>query len=435
MNVRGSGPRVLMFAPFSFPPIGPESLVTAKLLLAMHDAGWDVDVIAQASGSHLYPLEDTSAWGVLSPHVRSVGPRIGFGILARRSSIWRAVMLVSSIMWATRAYWAAISSRRRYDLILSRSSPIHGHLPALMFANRTGIPWIANWNDPGPQVKMPPPYGLGQGACLPRIYRCCLDAVVRTASWHTFPCERLRAYMTGYLARGPLPNSSVVPHIALGRFREVLEVDGQRPFSLCHIGELKAPRNPDVFFIGLSRFLNSCPERPAVRVDIVGRLEASLLRKAAQYGVASILHVTPPVSYVKALALMSQSHVLVIIEAACKEGVFLPSKFVDYVQTGRPILALSPRVGTLADIVSASGGGIAVDCESPEAVAGAIGVLYEHWKAGTLDKAFSSARLSQRFGEEHVVGAYREIFERVRKRRFGEMIGEKDKERSTESSL
>jgi hypothetical protein len=103
-----------------------------------------------------------------------------------------------------------------------------------------------------------------------------------------------------------------------------------------------------------------------------------------------------------------------VIEAPCVEGIFFPSKFVDFVQTGRPILGISPINGTLADILSRYGGGILADCHSPEAVANAIRILYEEWRAGELDEKYGSSGLFDLFSEKTVLGQYMELFRRLR---------------------
>jgi hypothetical protein len=52
--------------------------------------------------------------------------------------------------------WVSLAFRKRmqllrinqYDVIMSRALPDYAHLPALMLARMSGLPWIANWNDP-----------------------------------------------------------------------------------------------------------------------------------------------------------------------------------------------------------------------------------------------------------------------------------------------
>jgi hypothetical protein len=56
--------RILMFATESFPPIAPEAIVTSKLIMAMHKAGWDIHVVtSQAKESYSrYPYSRDPFW-------------------------------------------------------------------------------------------------------------------------------------------------------------------------------------------------------------------------------------------------------------------------------------------------------------------------------------------------------------------------------------
>jgi hypothetical protein len=111
--------------------------------------------------------------------------------------------------------------------------------------------------------------------------------------------------------------------------------------------------------------------------------------------------------------MLAKSDVLAIIEAPCKEGIFMPAKIVDYVQIDRPILALTPVVGTISDIFSKHGGGIAVDCKSPDAVARALQTLYVHWKEGTLNQKYGSNSLISLFSEERILRLYMSLFKKL----------------------
>ena len=74
-------------------------------------------------------------------------------------------------------------------------------------------------------------------------------------------------------------------------------------------------------------------------------------------GVEDVIKIEAAVPYSQMPKVLAKSDVLVIIEAPLKEGIFMPSKIVDYVQIGHPILALTPVVGTITDIFSKHGGG------------------------------------------------------------------------------
>jgi hypothetical protein len=63
-------------------------------------------------------------------------------------------------------------------------------------------------------------------------------------------------------------------------------------------------------------------------------------------------------------------------------GIYFPSKLADYIAANKPILALSPREGTVATLAS-SGELIRVDHDA-DAVKNALSRLYAAFKAGTL---------------------------------------------------
>jgi hypothetical protein len=96
-----------------------------------------------------------------------------------------------------------------------------------------------------------------------------------------------------------------------------------------------------------------------------------------------------------------------------EEGIYLPSKFVDGVQCQRPILAISPKHGTVADLLSHFGGGVAADCRSPIEVERSLGRLFESWQAGSLETTFGSETLRGQFCEDHVLALYEDLFEKV----------------------
>lgn len=410
-------PRILMFAPSCYPPGNPEAFVNANLVLAFLDAGWEIDVVSRSGLDQWYP-SDLDPWRAVASRTTTVAeiPRT----LASRLLGGVKVPLVSGQL-APGARWAypaareglRLAARKRYDFILSRVLPSDAHLAAFIVARKSGIPWIANWNDPSPWEKFPPPYagGRGSGAGLgfwgTRYYR----AVARTAAWHTFPCERLRDYVAGYLPGGIGGKSSVIPHVALEKGSEASPLNAS--FTLLHAGSLRAPRSCESYLRGVRIFLERVRPKSGVSVVFIVDRPDEVLAAARKSGVEAVVRIEKGRPYTEMPAALAGADVLVIIEAPVAEGIFLPSKFVDYVRSRRPILAVSPAVGTLADLIGRHGGGVAADVNRPEQIASAIAGLYQQWKQGTLDERFGSAGLYPIFSPETVLGAYGEIFSRI----------------------
>lgn len=414
-------PRILMFAPSCYPPGNPESFVNANLVAAMLDSGWLVDVETCPDTVYQWYPPSSRMWRSVAANAHSVC-ELRETLVNRISCALRTALIVrqraAGSRWAIPAVNHALKlcADRKYDFVLSRALPSEAHLAASMFARRTGTPWVANWNDPSPTCMFPAPYGEGKEGIQQLDFwaRRYYSAVARDADWHTFPCERLRTYMCGYLPGDVFNRSSVIPHAAPHpSLRPDHSTGRERGFELLHAGSLRPPRDPQSFFRGLQIFHERTRPRESVRVRFIVEQPGNTLAAAKSCGVEHLVQLERGKPYEEALSLLTSADVLVILEAAMGEGIFLPSKFVDYVQSGRPILAVSPRVGTLADILSARGGGIAVDGANPESIASGIATLFESWRAGRLERRFGSASLQSLFDRNAVLRAYQELFNRI----------------------
>lgn len=397
--------RALLFAPECWPPAGTEAIVTCKFLLAAQREGWEFDVLCQGDAGQYYPAEPGPVWDSIRPFIQELGhPGITNGRLKRLAGFY----------WAAKAAARArtLHRRRPYDVIFSRIMPQYGHLPALMLSSNLKIPWIANWSDPMPWQKAPPPYGAGPSARISLPVSHYLKAVARHADWHTFPSEQLRKYVCSYLPACET-KSSVIPHIAWRRFNSSAGRAGEN-FTICHTGGLGL-RRPDTFLEGVRLFLDRNPGQAAIRVRFIGAREKELQKMVDRLELADVVSIEAPMSYEKALATVAESSVALVIEAPMAEGIFLPAKVSDFVQVGRPVLAVSPGKGVLSDLL-AEGGGIAADCNSAESVALALDMLFNSWSAGTLEQDFHPGRIASLFSPERALEVCLDILARVSSR-------------------
>jgi Glycosyl transferase 4-like domain len=409
--VTTSAPRVLMLAPYCYPPAGAESIVAAKLAVALIEAGWQVTIVTDPDNEAFYPAAGSARFRALEPRIRKVrawktrppAQEIA-GIEPRRHA-----SRLRGIAWSV---GAALLARRLlrahdFDAVLSRSMPQYGHLAGLLLGRRRRVPWIASWSDPLPLAKAPPPYGGGAGAGGNGLLLRYCRAVAAHADWHVFPSERMRCYVTSYLpACGP--KSSAIPHVALDGLA-VSRADAGERFVVCHAGGSLALRSPEVLLEGFSRFVNEVEHGARVALRFVGVRREELGGARLEGVVAERVSFEDPKSYEDTLKECAAASVLLVFEASCAEGIFLPSKFVDYVQIGRPIIAVSPSAGTLADLLGRHGGGIAADCSSAAAIAGSLLTMYRHWREGALATAFDSAELKAEFSANAVIAAYRGV--------------------------
>ncbi len=140
--------------------------------------------------------------------------------------------------------------------------------------------------------------------------------------------------------------------------------------------------------------------RPAAklrtRLLLIGPEDAKTVEYARSLGLSDHVTSTGVVNYEESLEYIAKAAVCVLVEANLKEGVFLPSKFCDYIAARKPVLALSPEIGTVADL-AAERGVTRVKPNDSKAVSAALVKLFDAFAESRLDSHAPSDRLVRRF--------------------------------------
>jgi hypothetical protein len=408
-----------MFSPAFAPFANAEAIVNNKLALAMLEEGWEVDIISRdfAGASHYdYGSGWVEPWLPLREHTHEISYKLG-GKILRTLDIMRCAAKTfypfDGCRWASRAYDKAISlhKKKNYDVILSRAFPEYAHLPALIFSKKTAVPWIANWNDPWMFLREKIVKGnLQRNIGYMNSFFC--KKVSRHASWHTFPTEKLRLKMSDYLGKDILKKSSSIAHIAVNTDIQYMK-ENKNIFKITYSGCISQHQDPEKFLEALAVFIRDNNASNRVVFEFIGFDPLGIEEMASKYGIRGNVKYIGKYNYKELIRKIAGSEVLLVIDPYDAEGIIMPSKFVDYVQTGRPILAITPKVSTLRDIISAHGGGVVAHHDSVEEISRALKELYGHWLAGTLDQAYGSFKLYNLFSPEKIISQYSAIFSRI----------------------
>ncbi len=408
--------KVLLITPSCYPTTGSEAIVNAKLVFAMIEKNWHVDVITSDSAGYGYPAGEASFWNEVQQVSRIISAKSGWNfrhLLEHMRGCFRTSHSVRGLAWSGNAYPTAdkLCRNNSYNAILSRTVP-QSHLLAMKLSIKYKVPWIANWNDPFPRNKFPPPYGEGKDARLSAEMSRFFKNICRYAHWHTFPCQRLLDYINSYFPDNVKNRSSVVPHIALcdTAYNRLPKIKRDNPniFKICHSGHLDRNRDPSVFFAGLKLFLSSLQVRRDIIITFIGERTTYIEKKICQFGLERVINLVPSQNYYDSLSFLSCYDLALIIEAPCEEGVFLPSKTVDYLQLGLPILAVSPEIGTLKDFIQKNHCGWIAHNASAESVCQSLTKAYTDWS----NQEFSQMELEHSlagFRPEAVLQKYRSI--------------------------
>jgi hypothetical protein len=133
--------------------------------------------------------------------------------------------------------------------------------------------------------------------------------------------------------------------------------------AIRYLGDLYSGRTPQPLFSALATLIYSDPELVTRFVfEIIGDVHQLDLEKLGLAKLPSNLVVfRPRVNYLESLSLMRSAAGLMVIDAPVPENrksVFLPSKLIEYVGAGQPIIGLTPP-GTAAELIRKLGGWVA----------------------------------------------------------------------------
>ena len=274
---------------------------------------------------------------------------------------------------------------RKVDVIYSSSPPHSSHIGAFLLAKLFATPYVLDFRDPwrtGDSVRR-------SGEMLPtllalqsRVKRVivreaakviCVSKGERDELRAEFP-ELPDAHFT-YITNGYDSGDTVTESHAVERSSRL---------TLIHAGTIYSGIAGE-FFQALLQLLAQDPAvEQTMEVQLVGETSkeyADAIRSLQAAGIVKVHGLQP---HGRTLQLVQASDVLVILLGGTTFlPSHLPSKVFEYLQAGKPILAITGE-GELAEIVRQSGLGIIVPPQSVESVVRALRALLADHAAGRL---------------------------------------------------
>ena len=424
--------RVLLLSYHLLPDQSSEGLCVAKTARALADGGHSVEVVTAVSSPHAMMSGIPVHRVAVTPEQIPPGLKRlqGFSRYAREVKIakrfWSKIDAAINILlgctpddyaWSLAAAdkTVALWENGHFDLLYSRLNHFRSHFAALRVKRQLpGVAWCAHFSDPWPGHLYPQDYKHAptRSGMMERRAEKLLDTILNKAGSVTFPAERLMRLMLSGRRAQHRGKAHVVPH--LGHFN--VGDDGYQRgdvFTILFTGFLLKQRYPGSFMRALRRFMERVPSAQGkMHVRFIGKHVSLLESDIDAYGLREIVRTEPYADLDQIWPLTCQADVLLLIESSMKEGVFMPSKLADYLSAQRPILALSPEVGTVADYLS-EGGGLRVDPDNEDGIFNALCVLFERWQAGCLDSLKPPASLVSRVLPESVVPLYEVAFQQA----------------------
>ncbi len=397
------------YLPYTF----SENICNAKLVYALQENGWEVDVISRIDDGPAYNREWQEPWLCLKPNVHEISYPLGNKFTRildlLHSSFQMGGYPLSGIRWARRAYQKAVAlhKERHYDIILTRSPNDTPHIIGYKLKKRFNVLWVANWNDPAATI-WPEPYTHRFSRLKSKMLYNYTKKCLMNADINTFPSQTLLDHFTEYFPFLQQLQTKVIPHIALSdSLYSLNKRDKKDKFYLCHSGNLSPERNPELLFRALREMIDEGYNH--IQFDIMGYINEYTRKLIEKYELNDYVFCPGSFPYMEAVSRLSNYDTLVLLEARMKKGIFFASKFTDYAQSGRPILAVSPTNGFAHDMLSYYGGGITVNNENYKDIKKGLCNLYTAWESNELYTKYDTKKLYNEFSAEKVVNIYNSL--------------------------
>ena len=400
-----SSVRILVISPI-FPPVADsEAHCSGKFVQALINSGVETRVILSSDVRRPLRFDQSSMWNSIK-HVSYDIP--SSSSIPKWKGPWLALRYKSTAWprWTSSIVLKAkeLHGEAAFDMIISRSLPPQGHLAGYWVASALGLPWIAIVNDPWDFSPFVPE--VARQDSKPGLnWRIWWRRILSKADRICFPSERLRDHSLrgSHREEGAL----ILPHIGAVRKSQNREDE----FIIVHAGklgvnELTGSRSAVGLLEGLKELFRMRPAaRSRTRLVLVGPEDPQTARLGVSLGLAQSVCCTGLVSYEKSLEYIAQASLCALVESDFDEGVFLPSKLCDYVSARKPVLALSPAVGTVADLAT-EGGVKRLGPKDTPAIAATLVEMFDAFMEHRLESYAPSDSLVSRYEGNRVIGEF-----------------------------
>ena len=160
------------------------------------------------------------------------------------------------------------------------------------------------------------------------------------------------------------------------------EVPHNEKMIITYTGAMYGRRKPDSFFQALHELIKEEKvEEEKIEVRLIGEyVKKSMDEKIEKYGLGKVVKILPYMKHRDSIEKLLESDVLLLIIGAGRGAeTFYTGKVFEYINTGRPILALAPEAGVAAALLKETQTGYVADSQDVPGIKQNIHILYEKW--------------------------------------------------------
>lgn len=333
----------------------------------------------------------------------------GGGSLMKKMSVWiRGNLFIPD----AKRFWIRPSvkflkkylKRNPVDLIVSTGPPHSLHVIAEKVKQKTGLPWLADFRDPWTQIDFYEKLQLGR---LADAKHKKLEQLVLNKADHIVVVGRTMAKEFNHLTTREI---SVITN---GFDKEDIKKemkDHPVRFSIVHVGSINSDRNHLAFWEAVKKCLDKIKGFDKdLQLVFVGKTDVSVAAAIKEYGLESFVKLIKYIPHSEVFDLEQRAALLYLpLNHTPNAKGILTGKFFEYLASERPVLAIGPVDGDLAQILNETGSGRICDFKDTETIEKTIMAFYRDFKNKNL---FVKAKDLQKYERSELTKKMVEQFE------------------------
>lgn len=248
--------------------------------------------------------------------------------------------------------YISIKKIKQPDIIISRSTPFSSAVLALKLKNKYNVPWIMHLSDPWIDN---PFYNRPKNIKAIDIHweKQCFE----NADIITFTSKKTIDF---YSRKYPNINSKFrwLPNVYDANDISIVDHSFDGKMRIVFTGRLYGTRNPILFIAALTKLRTLVPDIHE-KIEFIFAGFADELSERLLEENTDIIKYLGHVTQKESKNLQNQAHLLLVIdslEADPRYDMFLPSKVLDYLISGKKIIAITRETSSTCELVEKSGG-------------------------------------------------------------------------------
>ena len=271
------------------------------------------------------------------------------------------------------------------DLIVSTGPPQSMHLIGRKLAEKTGIPWIADFRDPWTKI----------------FYFKHLSMTRATEKWHKKMERKVLDEASAVVAVSPLvqqefqsmtqtpveliTNGYDECDFPLGKDNEA--VGGpEKDFTITHTGLFAADGNPTVLWDVLAE---KCAKEPAfekaLKIKLIGKTDNQIIDSIRKNGLSDKLIDLGYLPHSEAVEEQRKASLLILpLRKEPEYKAVLPGKLFEYLASWRPVLGIGQTDGAMSMILNTTKTGVVLEWEDKASISRFIDLCWSDHLKGKL---------------------------------------------------